>query len=391
MRTGVALLLATAAFFLLAVTASAAFLVDDCTGLSLAYAQYSNFSPPAAGADPSRFWPVPPDGGSLLMVSSHQPASVVYTIQGAESVEIAIYSRTGTFATQKPDLKYMLGAYSPSALEQPRYRTRFCPEGRAFLHIGSQTMKFFQDNMYRLSFVDAACSHSHDEFIGANAYASADGVHFVPVQLSLKSVTAATESGSIVQYYEQYAADLPAGAKYIKVTLRDFTVIDTAAGPVPQPTIGRLHLAQVRFAGEALLAGEQQPEPAPDGSSGSGSGNSSSEQTTGGGSSTKREPPEKQKEEKSSSSSSSASASAARQSSAAPRAASGSKSPPAASSSTVPEPQSPPPEEEPVQAVAVVQAAPAAAQPKPGWKALMAAVYTLSAAGVVGRLLYKLF
>lgn len=213
--------------------------------------QYTNFIEPDADYIS---WSNPPDETYLCQKSNGREASVVYHVPGARRVEVALYSRYGSYADQDGEGWVRGGEDRPLRYHASSDEV-YCGDWRMV----------YDAELGEFSFVEEEAPSGLSRY-GLSVYVSTDGdsYHEAPVEL----ISAETEGGG-AYYYEVYQAELDEGSNYIRLTLTDQSSIQILGREERYhfESTGGLSLASVEVEGD--LAPDDSWEEMPAESSGS--------------------------------------------------------------------------------------------------------------------------
>ena len=247
----------TALFFLVlfltpAITSVVALadLTDPCESTG-GPGQYSNFTEPDADYIG---WSDPPDETYLCQRSNGKKASVVYHVPGAQRVEVALYSRYGSYASRDGEGWVRGGEDRPLRYHASSDEV-YCGDWRMV----------YDAELGEFSFLEEEAPSGLSQY-GLSVYASSDGDSYYEVPVELISVE--TEGGG-AYYYEVYQAELEEESNYLRLTLTDQSSIQILGREERYhfETTGGLSLASVEIEGDDVP--EEPPEEPSEGSSSS--------------------------------------------------------------------------------------------------------------------------
>ena len=219
--------------------------------------EYANLTEPDADYIA---WSSPPDGSYLCQSSNRRQASAVYYVPGAVRVEVAIYSRYGSYAARSGE-GWSRGGEDRALRYHASSDEVYCGDWRMAYDAEAGEFVFLEEE---------APSGLSD--YGLSVYASGDGESYDRVPAVL--ISAETEGGG-AYYYEVYEADLEDGTSYLRLTLTDQSSIQIVGREERYQfeSTGGLSLASVEVeSGEPQEPSEEGsgefPEPPEGGSSG---------------------------------------------------------------------------------------------------------------------------
>ena len=285
-------------------------------------------------------WPAAQDQTFCSLPSASTVGSVLYQIRGAQTLEVAVYSRKGTFSTYSEELDaYTLGYFAAANPSLARKEMRLSPStGGVYIQM--------EDGLARLTGVQGGkaflpTAERPEDLIpyGLQVYAgkSQGNLRLLTPTRKKDKEAQFSRPGTILQYYDVFSYTLPADCDYVKLVLRDYTSFPMENGAVQANNVKNpLRLANAVFTGERISVGPPAEEPSSSipSSSTPPSSSSGSNSTPHGGSGGEEEDPdlekppkkdngsssEKGKEIASSSSSSSSKTAGAKVSSSSPKA-----------------------------------------------------------------------
>ena len=198
--------------------------------------QYTNFIEPDADYIS---WSNPPDETYLCQRSNGRKATVVYHVPGARRVEVALYSRYGSYAGQDGE------EWTRGGEDRPlRYHASsdevYCGDWRMV----------YDAELGEFRFVEEEAPSGLSRY-GLSIDTSSDGESYSEAAVELLSVE--TEGGG-AYYYEVYQAELDEGSNYIRLTLTDQSSIQILGREDRYyfETTGGLSLASVEVEGDSV-------------------------------------------------------------------------------------------------------------------------------------------
>ncbi len=230
---------------------------DPCDGLSFSCARYFNFS---QTKDILTAWELSstPDPTYLSMISPSSDAVVLYEISGASSLDVALYSEKGTFATRTGQGdEYIMGAVVPSSLDGSWQRLRYSrANDTTYLQQQGRMMPGIYSASGEIAFSGNETSTGPTVWYGLTIWVSNNGIDFYETEMMLSHVQMMVGANRHTSYYETYTAMIPPGSKYIKLTINDCLSFRNSQNQgYPNTRSGTQRLALVVFTGSHLQVG----------------------------------------------------------------------------------------------------------------------------------------
>ena len=210
-------------------------------------------------------WPNAPDKTFCNLPSSNIVGSALYQIRGAQTLEVAVYSRKGTFSTYSKELDaYTLGYFAAADPSLARKEMLLSPStGGVYIRM--------EDGLARLTGVKGGKAFlptaEHPEDLvpyGLQVYAGKSQGNLrllIPTRKKDKEAQF-SRPGTTSQYYDVFSYTLPAGCDCVRLVLRDYTSFPMEDGAMRPNTVpAPLRLASAVFSGDAISVGPLVQEP----------------------------------------------------------------------------------------------------------------------------------
>lgn len=194
-------------------------------------------------------WDRPPDPDYLCQQSNRQQAAAVYRCPGAREVQVAIYSRYGSYAGWEGEELVRGGDQLP--LEYQASTGEVYCDGRRMA---------YDAELGEFVFLEEESPPSGLRGYGLSVYASEDGSDYTEVPCQLIS---ARREGPDAYWYEVYQAEPEEGTRYLRLTLTDQSSIQILGREERYrfETTGGLSLASVEIIGEEEPPPEEETPP----------------------------------------------------------------------------------------------------------------------------------
>ena len=247
------------------VYASSSPYIDTCDSVSGdAVKTYSGFGAQISNFSDFSGWSACPDQTVLPMREQAQQASAIYQVRGSETVHVSVYVKNGSFAMPTSYGgkygAYILGESERGALSDAIRCHYDAVQDRIFLVDGGKAylLRAAPIGLY-FSETDQEGLHLPNPFYGVNIAYSPDGNNFF--DLSQVRLTSYRKQANGFYYHETYAAEIPAGASYVRIQLQKHRAVpgfDMPDAPVEQ---NLFLLSEVAFYGQSLEVGPEMPAP----------------------------------------------------------------------------------------------------------------------------------
>lgn len=198
--------------------------------------------------------------------------AVIYMLENVSSILVTAYSSSGNFATKKPDSGFRRGVGKLQAVPKHIYRLFWrdnlafiVDEGNAFWR-----MQINDDMQYEFLPLQTEQKPGAD-FFGLTVLASYDGAQFQAVPSSL----ACEISGKL--YRERHLAEIPPGARYIKLLITRGALLQGENGVL----VSNKSEQPLRVSRTIFYISEPPPTSSSEPETPSGSSSSESEQSSG--------------------------------------------------------------------------------------------------------------
>lgn len=191
---------------------------------------------------------------SVITVDSRE-ALATYRIDGAQRVQIQLFSSQATFAVPSND-SYRMSVRSSEELGQARRCYYDRSQDIVFLRENGKTYSLRNERRGLMLREDSSALRS-DCFYGLNVFVSSDGISYQPMDdVKLEKIESQyLEEGTGVFVRETYSVGLPSSASYVRLAFVECSRIP-GGGTVDVIDRSNLHfLSKVTFEGGALEPG----------------------------------------------------------------------------------------------------------------------------------------
>lgn len=240
--------------------------VDEFTSIQETEAAvYQNLVPRSADPMDDFIWAAAPDQTFCTLASPDGTGSVLYQIRGAQKLEVALYSRQGTFASFSDSLSaYTLGYFFEADAAANRKEPLLSPStGCVYLR---------EENGYsRLTWVTGGMAFLPTEEkpedlvpYGLQVYAgkSEGNLRLISPTRKREKESQFIRPGQVIQYHDVFSYTLPADTQWVKLVLQNYARLPLENGSFrPNTTQNSLRLASAVFTGENISTGQPPEEP----------------------------------------------------------------------------------------------------------------------------------
>lgn len=211
----------------------------------------------------SSYWSLLPDRTAFSFADATSPQGWAgYRVQGAEEVVVGLYSLSGSFVSQSPQGKWMLGIFDENTAAlagQSLPQASYSSTRRAvYSYIGGSAYKAYASDVGTV-FESVSETPGDLAGYGVNVYTSADGRTWSRGSLRRSALQFRPQAPFV---YEEYTASVPAGVGYIRVELNDISGLEASggSGKYQQKLSGTYNcLASVAISGRELTVGADEP------------------------------------------------------------------------------------------------------------------------------------
>ena len=204
-------------------------------------------------------WPEAADQTFCSLPSSRSVGSVTYQIQGARTLEVALYSRAGTFATENAALdSFVLGYFSRVDPSLKRLEPLVSPSTGGLYVMSDKGLLQLTGTSLAKMFI--LTNQQPDDLLpyGLQVYAGKDShsLRLISGSRDRSKETQQFRSNRVIQYYDVFRFNLPADAQIVRIVLRDYTVFPMEDGSIRNNSVRNpLRLAKAVFSGESIHVG----------------------------------------------------------------------------------------------------------------------------------------
>ncbi|MBC8584973.1 hypothetical protein [Youxingia wuxianensis] len=166
------------------------------------------------------------DSSVINLAVPSKTGTADYYIQGAETLELEIYSMRGTYASMENGI-WRLGSKESVSYENIVRCYYDSQKDMPFFEKGGAVyaLRLYQGNYV---FVETEEQYAKDQFYGVNISGSSDGTSFQPITTIRCEITASGEK----YIREAYTVSLPQGIKVIRISLTDCVTFKEITGPL---------------------------------------------------------------------------------------------------------------------------------------------------------------